>query len=205
MDNPKLNAISDENVEGLIRRLNEGDVQVAEQLFLYFEPYLRMVVRRRIQPKMRSKFDSTDILQSVWANLITNLSGSGYHFDNKDHLRNFLNRAVVNKFHDQYRHFRREISHQNSLGESELSEIPAINLERPSQIAQHDELWQQMLNACPEKHRDILQFRRDGLRIAEIADRTGLHPSSVRRILYDLARTLKSQNLIDQSRTTNHD
>ena len=88
------------------------------------------------------------------------------------------------------------------MGEMELSEIPAINQERPSQVMQHDELWQQMLQACPEKHRDILRFRRDGLRHSEIAERTGLHPSSVRRILYDLAKILNTQNLIDNNQPT---
>ena len=36
----------------------------------------------------------------------------------------------------------------------------------------------------------IKRLKRDGHSLDEIAARTGLHPSSVRRILYDLARRL---------------
>ena len=194
--------LSDQSVDDLIRSLNQGDLKAAEQLFVHFEPYLRMVVRRKIHPRLRSKFDSVDIVQSVWADLLLNLQQSGRKFEDKNHLRNFLNRVVVNRVHDRYRQHQREVTHQKSMGEMELSEIPAINQERPSQVMQHDELWQQMLQACPEKHRDILRFRRDGLRHSEIAERTGLHPSSVRRILYDLAKILNTQNLIDNNQPT---
>ena len=61
---------------------------------------------------------------------------------------------------------------------------------RPSEVAQADELWDRILATCPPAHRELLRLKREGLAVAEIAERTGLHPSSVRRILYDLARRL---------------
>jgi RNA polymerase sigma-70 factor (ECF subfamily) len=48
-------------------------------------------------------------------------------------------------------------------------------------------MWQQILELCPERHRGLLELKRQGLSLAEIATRTGLHQGSVRRILYDLA------------------
>ena len=45
-----------------------------------------------------------------------------------------------------------------------------------------------MLALCSPAHHELLRLKRQGLRLAEIAARTGLHESSVRRILYDLAR-----------------
>ena len=47
-----------------------------------------------------------------------------------------------------------------------------------------------MLERCPPAHRELLRLKRQGLPVAEIAARTGLHEGSVRRILYDLARRL---------------
>ncbi len=61
---------------------------------------------------------------------------------------------------------------------------------RPSEIAPAAELWEQMMALCPEAHRDVLQLKRQGTSLADIARRTGLHEGSVRRILYDLARRL---------------
>jgi RNA polymerase sigma-70 factor (ECF subfamily) len=48
----------------------------------------------------------------------------------------------------------------------------------------------QLLQKCPPAHREILRLKRQGLPLAEIATRTGLHEGSIRRILYDLARRL---------------
>jgi RNA polymerase sigma-70 factor (ECF subfamily) len=45
-----------------------------------------------------------------------------------------------------------------------------------------------MLALCPPAHHDVLRLRREGLRLEEIAARTGLHEGSVRRILRKLAR-----------------
>ena len=47
-----------------------------------------------------------------------------------------------------------------------------------------------MLALCPPAHRNLLLLRREGVPLAEIAARTGLHPGSIRRILRDLARKI---------------
>jgi RNA polymerase sigma-70 factor (ECF subfamily) len=47
-----------------------------------------------------------------------------------------------------------------------------------------------MLQSCSPAHREILRLKHQGLPLAQIAMRTGLHEGSVRRILYDLARQL---------------
>ena len=56
---------------------------------------------------------------------------------------------------------------------------------RPSQVVQADELWSDLLEMCPPSHREVLELKRQGLPLAEIASRTGLTrgkrtPSSVR-------------------------
>ena len=38
-----------------------------------------------------------------------------------------------------------------------------------------DELWHQMLAACPSEHYELLHLKRQGATIAEIAASTGLH------------------------------
>ena len=53
-----------------------------------------------------------------------------------------------------------------------------------------DDLWQRMLALCPPAHHELLQLKRHGLTLVEIAQRTGLHEGSVRRILRQLARQM---------------
>ena len=56
-------------------------------------------------------------------------------------------------------------------------------------------MWEQLLAMAPPTHAEVLRLKRQGMSLAEIAAATGLHESSVRRILYDLARKL------DEART----
>jgi RNA polymerase sigma-70 factor (ECF subfamily) len=48
------------------------------------------------------------------------------------------------------------------------------------------------MELCPPAHRQILELKRQGFPLEEIARRVGLHEGSVRRIIYELARRLAS-------------
>jgi DNA-directed RNA polymerase specialized sigma24 family protein len=61
---------------------------------------------------------------------------------------------------------------------------------QPSELAQAADLWERIVAQCPPEHRALLGLRRQGYALVEIAERTGLHPDSVRRILRTLARRL---------------
>jgi DNA-directed RNA polymerase specialized sigma24 family protein len=58
-----------------------------------------------------------------------------------------------------------------------------------------EELWAQILSLCPAAHHPLLRLKRRGASLAEIAAATGLHESSVRRILYDLSAKLAQKRL----------
>ena len=59
-----------------------------------------------------------------------------------------------------------------------------------TEAAQANDLWDRMLDLLPPEHHPILALRREGVPLAEIAARTGLHEGSVRRILGALWRRL---------------
>ena len=68
--------------------------------------------------------------------------------------------------------------------------LPPAAQPRPSEFVQAEDLWERMLALCPPGHHDLLRLKRQGLPLAEIAARTGLHEGSVRRVLRQLARQL---------------
>jgi RNA polymerase sigma-70 factor (ECF subfamily) len=116
---------------------------------------------------------------------------AGWRFVDADHLRGFLYVATRNRLIDRIR------QHQNAADREEpLSDIqqriPASQ-PRPSEVAQAADLWQRILIHCPPRHRQILELRRQEYSLAEIADRTGLHPDSIRRILRTVARRVSFQ------------
>lgn len=187
-----IEAVEEGPMDTLVRRLNDGDPDAAEALFRNFEPYLRMAVRRNIDNRMRAKFDSADIVQSALADVIVHFRETGRRFENESHVRNFLNRVVINRFHDRFRRHRREVQQQKTMMDSEIGEIADAGTNRPSREVAHQELWESILLACPPKHHDVLRLRRDGLRHNEIAERLGLHPSTVRRVITEVARRLQA-------------
>jgi RNA polymerase sigma-70 factor (ECF subfamily) len=177
-------------LDELIERMNDGDLVAAERAFLVHEPYLRMAVRRQLRGPLRSKLDSLDIVQSVWADLLTGFRDGGWRFTDRFHLRAFLIRVVRNRLIDRRRQHHRAIEHEQALAETASDEFPRARQPRPSEIVEGNELWETMWEQCPPAHRQILVLRRQGFLLSEIAARTGLHEGSVRRILYDLARRL---------------
>jgi RNA polymerase sigma-70 factor (ECF subfamily) len=180
---------ADASLDLLLEKLCRGDGAAAEQVFLAYEPYLRMVVRRQLSPGLRAKFDSMDVVQSVWADVLDGFRTAGWRFADAAHLQAFLVRATHNRFVDRLRQHQQALNREQPLSGKEATR--AISPQpRPSEIAQADELWEQMLALCPPVHHQLLNYKRQGLPLAEIAARTGLHESSVRRILYELARQL---------------
>ena len=182
--------MNDDHLDELIARLNEGHLDAAERVFLAYEPYLRMAVRRQLSGPLRAKLDSMDIVQSVWADVLSRFRESGWRFADRAHLGAFLKKLAYHRLIDRHRTHRRAIERERPLGEARIEDLPGTAQPRPSEVAQGRELWEQMLDRCPPAHRELLRLKRQGLPLAEIAARTGLHEGSVRRILYDLARRL---------------
>jgi len=172
----------------LLERLNRGDLSATKELFLAYTSYLRVVVRRLLSTQLRPAFDSSDVVQSVWVHVVRSLGVDGWQVGSERQLRALLatiaRRGVVRRVRS---HNRMEI--EGEVG-SRLDTLPAKSQPRPSEVAQGTELWQRMISYCSPEHRSVLELRRQGLPLAEVAARTGLHEGSVRRILRRLAREL---------------
>jgi RNA polymerase sigma-70 factor (ECF subfamily) len=177
-------------IDTLLEKLSNGDALAAEQVFLTYEPYLRKIVRRRLPIKLRTKFDSIDIVQSIWVDLIREVQDGGLHFADANHLRAFLIRVTRNRFNDRFRRNRIAVEKERPFAGAESEAAAVCHQPAPSEIVQAEDLWEQMLALCPPAHQDLLRLRRAGVPLSEIAARTGLHPGSIRRILRDLAKRI---------------
>jgi RNA polymerase sigma factor (sigma-70 family) len=182
--------MSDDHLDRLVERLNDGDVEAAERAFLAYEPYLRMAVRRRLNGRLRAKLDSMDVVQSAWVDVLKVFRETGWRFADRSHLRAFLLRVVYCRLVDRQRQHHQAVERERSLVELDVADMPRSTSPRPSEVAEGQEMWERLLNACAPRHQEIVRLRRQGLRLAEIAEQTGLHEGSIRRILYDLARKL---------------
>jgi RNA polymerase sigma-70 factor (ECF subfamily) len=179
-----------EPLDNLLGQLCSGDAAAAAKVFLAYEPYLRKAVRRHLPAQLRAKFDSADVVQSVWADVLRGFRNAGWRFVDADHLRGFLFVATRNRLLDRIHQHEKAARREEPLGDADARHFLASPQPGPSEVAQAGDLWERIVARCPPEHRPILGLRRQGHSLAEIAARTGLHPDSVRRILRTLARQL---------------
>jgi len=177
-------------LDSLLERLTQGELAAAEEVYLTFKPVLRVMVRRRLTPRLRAKFDSMDVVQSAWADILKGFRDEGWQFRDREHLRAYLVKVTYNHFVNFCRQHGRVMQHEQPFAGDEPAGFPASAQPRPSELAQAEELWELLMGLCPPAHHHLLQLKRQGFPLAEIASQTGMHESSVRRILYDLARRL---------------
>lgn len=178
--------MTDEVLRSLVDKLRNGDAGAVEELLKQYEPILRVIVRRQLSPPLRRKFDSIDIVQSVWADVFDGFQRNRWEFSDAAHLRAFLVRAARNRLINRARQQKVEFSQPDCLLEEQTDDVHGT----PSQEVEADELWDQMMELCPPVHQDILRLRRQGYSIDEIAKQAEMHPGSVRRIFYNLARRM---------------
>jgi RNA polymerase sigma-70 factor (ECF subfamily) len=177
-------------LQTLLEKLTQGDTDAAGEVFRAYEPILRMVVRRQLSDRLRAKFESMDIVQSIWVDFLRGFRNAGWRFESPTHLKAFLIKMTRNRFVDRLRQHRHALEHQFALSDASTSQTPEPSA---SERVQADDLWQRMLELCPPAHHELLRLKRQGLPLAEIAARTGLHESSVRRILYELAHRIADE------------
>lgn len=180
----------DEQLEALVDGLNRGDETAIQRAYQLYQPFLRMIVRRRLSAPLRTRVDSLDIVQSIWADLVPVFRDAGCQFPDVARLRSFLVRVTCNRLVDRQRRHGRVLGRERAIAPEELQVLPGPQHEAPSQALQADDVWQRLLSSCTPSHREILKLKREGVTSAEIAARVGFHESSVRKILCNLSRRL---------------
>jgi RNA polymerase sigma-70 factor (ECF subfamily) len=178
--------VSNNDPDELFDRLRSGDPETADHLYREFEPLLRRIVRRRLPTRVRSRFDSTDVVQSAWTSILAGLRDGRWQFRDAGHLRAFLVRVVLCRLYDRATPALAQCGREVAVVTPRRD--PVGTEPGPGDRILADEAWARLLAACPPEHQTVLHGRRAGHSCDEIAARTGHHPGSVRRILRQLAR-----------------
>jgi RNA polymerase sigma factor (sigma-70 family) len=181
--------MSTEPLDLLLEPLSRGDLAAVEQLVADYEPYLRALVRHALPGPLRPKFDSLDVVQSVWVHVLHGLRRGDWEIPDRAHLLALLVSVARHRLVSRYRHFRPAVEREQPWGAGP-DDLPAARDPRPSEVAEAGDLWEKMLALCPPEYHQLLHLRRQGLLLQEIAERTGLHEGSIRRIFRRLARRL---------------
>lgn len=191
MNTDALDSIPDERFSSLMRLLRDGHEDASNQIVDEYGDHILRAVRRRMNQRMRERFDSQDFAQAVWASFFGNLSIVG-KFDNSGQLAGFLARVASNKVIDAGRRTKVR-SEQNSRVTEESVDLSTDHRRRyseptPSQHAVARERWDHLNDDENDMQRKLLELRRSGATQSEIAEALGMSERHIRRILSRLSR-----------------
>ncbi len=168
----------------LMQRVLQGDEDAAWELLDEYGPHVIEVVRRVLTSRMRTKADSTDFAQSVWASFFANPS-TAERFDRPDALMAYLAQVARNKVSEEYRRLcqtqKYDLEREQSLDGSASFAVDILFSDEmsPSQTAFSSEL----MSVLPAHYMNVIRMRYAGASFEEIADASGLAERTVRRIL----------------------
>jgi RNA polymerase sigma factor (sigma-70 family) len=172
----------------LMERVHEGSQDAAWQLLEKYGPHVQRYVRRSLNQEMRSKFDSIDFTQVVWASF----------FREPDRLRRlesptallaYLATLARNKVVGEVRRRMMSIKHDvnREIAFNELEEDLAVRCHNPdptpSAVAIARERWHQLIDNQPEQVRRIVELRFMGATYQEIAEQLQIHERTARKAI----------------------
>ena len=179
----------------LVALAKEGDEAAANQLCSVYGERVRRIIRLRLDPKLRPKLDSVDVVQDVLMLAFGRLNDFTYK-DEGDLLR-WLSRIAENRVRDIFDRFQadkrdihREIPFKkegrNTDGRSFGAAEP-MRTTTPSVIMGKKEALDRLekaLDKLKPEYKEIIVLKRiEGLSHAEIAKKLGKNAGAVRMLL----------------------
>jgi RNA polymerase sigma factor (sigma-70 family) len=170
-----------------IARVQAGDEEAVRRLYEEYGGHIVRAVRRRLNQRLRSKFDSLDFVQDVWASFFAE-AARRYPLKTAEELIRLLTTMARNKVVDGVRagmkRKKRDLQRERSLeGEVGGGDRLAGTQPTPSQIVMGREAWDQLLAGQPPVYKRILLLLREGRAADKIAEELGVSTKTVQRII----------------------
>ena len=188
---------TDQEFHALMQKVVAGSADAAQQLFRDYGPYLLHAIRRRMSKRIRSKFDSMDFAQDVWASFFAE-SPAKRSFDSPQQFIAFLAKLARNKVLDAVRQ-RLKTDKHDVRKEQSLDDSTRLQKDRladgqptPSQILMTQEEWPAFLRKQPLVYRRVFILLREGKTQNQIAEELNIHLKTVNRIVCRAARRASS-------------
>jgi RNA polymerase sigma-70 factor (ECF subfamily) len=171
----------------LLAGLRTGDPTAAAVIYQRYGPFIRAAVRRQLHPRLRTRFDSLDFVQDVWASFLA-IPADRYTFATPQALLAFLNRVAYNKvvevFRQRFGTQKDDVTRESRVGDAEGGRDPFPSAApTPSQWAVAGEVWERLLSQFPHGHRVVVERLREGYTHEDIARMANVSLSTVNRIV----------------------
>lgn len=177
----------------LLQRVGDGSEEAAWELVERYGDDIRRAVRRTLDRRLRSKFDSLDFVQLVWSSFFRT-RGRAQQFNHPGELAAFLYKMARNKVGMETRR-RLNTEKFDVKRERSLDDVPsheestaAGRSDAPVDVAIAREQWNRIIQGKPEHYQKIIRMRLQGHTCNDIADSLDLGERTVRRFLKKLCR-----------------
>lgn len=182
----------------LMQRLKAGDETAARELLHQYGEPIQRAIRRHLNCRLRSKFDSQDFAQAVWVSFFANVE-TVTQIPSPESLVAYLSRMAANKVIDEGRR-RLTFTKHNLSGERSLTrstngrqrDVPG-RTPTPSQVVMADECWAKMTEGQPTVYRQIAELRANGATIEEVAAALKVSERQIHRVIARLQARVKGE------------
>jgi RNA polymerase sigma factor (sigma-70 family) len=174
--------------DSLMQQVREGSEAAARELVAVYGEHILRVIRRQLNPRLRTKFDSQDFVQAVWASFFA-VAPDRCEFGRPQDLAVFLARMAENKVVDVVRQRlqtqRHDVKRETPLddGQNNFADCLAARQPTAEEVAVAREEWERLLRDQPEEHRRVLDLLRRGYGRGEVARELSLNARTMYRIL----------------------
>jgi len=195
--------VSDEELRDWIDAAQAGDEEAVRRILEQYGRQVRRTVGRRMDPALRARADSEDVLQSAMVCALANLAD--FEFRGEAAFVGWLSAIAAQEVAQLVRHHgaqRRDLARERRLSQApplraDDTTVPRAAARREDRARLHD-----ALTHLPQPDRDVIRLRSfDGLAFGEVAERLGLPDQGAARYVY--RRALESLGRIMAGGTPN--
>jgi RNA polymerase sigma factor (sigma-70 family) len=183
--------VGENQFRDLMRRVREGSPEAICELVRKYERHVRRAVRRVLDPKLRSKFDSMDFVQLAWKSFFR----LPKHAARLDTSRDFIayvvkmacNKALMENRHGKTK--KHSVRREIPLGED--CEDAVAPGPQPVDTAIALEHLEQLLKSLSPLHRKIIELRLQENTFVEIGKKLNIDLHTAHRFIRKLEKDIR--------------
>lgn len=177
----------------LLSQITEGSEEAARELVEEYGPIILRVVRSRLSTRLRSKFDSADFAQSVWASFFANRQTLA-KLRGPDAVVAYLTELARTKVGGEHRRRfgvqKRDVRREEPLALHTIGSEQNPNIAgrdpTPSKIVSDQEAWDNLRRNMPTDERQLCDLLLEGKSLREIAQLLGVSQRTIQRLCHKL-------------------
>lgn len=184
---------SSPDFRSLIAAVRTGSQDAAWELVSTYGPYVERAVRRMLSPRLRSKFETADFVQAMWASFFRERDKFN-GFDNSNQLVGYLvgvaRHKVLQETRKRLQTQKTDVSREQLLsaaGSCGAMQLPCRDAS-PSEWAIARERWTTIMQGRSVQHQRIVELRVAGATFAEIGAAVGVSERTAHRVIDALMR-----------------